>query len=187
MIDHLVVITVSTDILEEVREKSLIGKAAYLYIKDQYGVLQLHEQIQYITDLYDKILSNSVKFEKKMLYFNNIWKLLTKTNEPERDCLKHFIWIHQTSTSFEQHFKVQNPIISEKELTKTIRIFPNLDVKTVALATHGFKGRVLSEGQQGTCISGDGNVLIVLVSDIIISIVHHPDGLVLSLTLKSTW
>ena len=69
MIDHLVVITVSTDILEEVREKSLIGKAAYLYTKDQYGVLQLHEQIQYITDLYDKILSNSVKFEKKDAVF----------------------------------------------------------------------------------------------------------------------
>ncbi|EDK46480.1 hypothetical protein LELG_04661 [Lodderomyces elongisporus NRRL YB-4239] len=150
MVDHLVVITVSNDILEEVRDKSLIGKAAYLYIKDQYGVLQIHEQIQYITDLYDKILSNSVKFEKKMLYFNNIWKFLTKINESERDCLKHFIWIHQTSASFEQHFKAQNPIISEKELTKTIRIFPNLDVKTVALATHGFKGRSQSEGQQGT-------------------------------------
>ncbi|EDK42736.1 hypothetical protein LELG_00914 [Lodderomyces elongisporus NRRL YB-4239] len=81
MVDHLVVITVSNDILEEVRDKSLIGKAAYLYIKDQYGVLQIHEQIQYITDLYDKILSNSVKFEKKMLYFNNIWKFLTKKNK----------------------------------------------------------------------------------------------------------
>lgn len=122
-----------------------------MYIKEQYGVLQLHEQIQFITDLYDQILDNNVKCARKLLCFNKIWKFLKKkTDESERECLKHFIWIHQTLPKFEQHYKAQNPIISEKELTKTIRIFPNLDAKTVALATHGSKGRPLSENQLGT-------------------------------------
>ena len=185
MNDHLVFNTVSRDILEEVREKSLIGKAAYLYIKDQYGVLQLHEQIQYITDLYDKILSNSVKFEKKMLYFNNIWKFLTKTNESERECLKHFIWIHQTLPKFEQHFKAQNLVISEKELTKTIRIFQILMRRRLLLPHTDLKVDLSQKINLVYCTSGDGNAFIVLVLVITISSFHHPGGLVPYLILKN--
>ena len=99
-------------------------KHMYLWICEEYGKLNSLEKIDKVDRLLDKTHDPEKSIDLRFSYFGELWNFLHGLDEPERECLKHLLWIYPHLDEVKYKFWQFNSPLTEKKLKHFVEDSP---------------------------------------------------------------